>query len=815
MSMDSHPEVFCWFELCSTMDLLRVLSSYLSLSGIDQDLLLRKKRNRQTVVVVPVSYELAADILVDRLFGDDGDIIKTLEMICENIGGKKDAVQVDEAFGILVALADYCAALPKDHMLHYSRYVGLMCSASIQYCRTSNNKSTGTKNDSGLILAGAMMAKFASRGFDAWVVESLEAELSSQECILESQLVGEILKYMPEYEIGTQKIVIGLFNSVSGRHDLDAEGQAKILDQFVIPYETWKERADFRLLLGDTIWVKGPITRCMVDMMLEYFCILNRKSRKSVLQSVMNNVVVSWSGPLAVNTIPIKQQQVMTYFLYRGLQYISAVEIQEVPGLVQGILKGVSLHLESPRQAIRQHGMCVGNALSSRLTPDKPPVFDPIDIETILQHSGSTQEVRKPNLAKMVIVEQTKDAESDGMTETDSDDESAFSSDSEFSGCSDDSNENSEIENADLRLQQVIQMLRNSESDWKGQLQALRAAEILIRASPCELPAYAESLSRALMYSKLPKWVDDEIQESQTSRTGEEHRFHAMVSLAVEVPTAVGRCLIESFYSPSSDVSHRARALQILGSASQELSRPGSVLKPIQLGPGTDSLDLAQVKIKDGSKREIRSIGPIILDWTTALLQDCSLPHHGLDLFGRDSYLLGCLLCTLGTFVHTIAGSPESLYLSIAVLQLIQADSVRNNVEIFARRAALAAASQAIMSVPVPAVANAISSNILEGNNRTSLIKSSDPVNAFLHLAWETNDWFARISKTDIDETCQKLGHGGAQLFQSLTYEALEYKAKETTESSLLSSQETRNLQFKVTNSIKMPLEGKRDVELL
>jgi hypothetical protein len=239
------------------------------------------------------------------------------------------------------------------------------------------------------------------------------------------------------------------------------------------------------------------------------------------------------------------------------------------------------------------------------------------------------------------------------------------------------------------------------------------------------------------------------------------------------------------------------------------------VLKPIQFSPGTDSLDLAQVKIKDGSKRELRSIGPIILDWTTVLLQDCSLPHHGLDLFGRDSYLLGCLLCTLGTFVHTIAGSPESLYLSIAVLQLIQADPVRNNVEIFARRAALAAASQAIMSVPVPAVANAISSNILEGNNRTDLIESSDPVSKFLELAWETNDWLARIAKTDIDETCQKLGYGGAQLFQSLTYEALEYKAKEATESSLLSSQDTRNLQFKVANSIKMPLEGKRNVELL
>lgn len=810
--MDSHPEVFCWFHLCSTMALMRILSTYLSLSGIDQDLLLRKKRHRRAVVVVPVSYELAADILGARLFGESEGALKAMEMICENVDGKNEAVQLDEAFGVLVALADYCAALPKDHMLHYSSYISRMCENCLEYCRRN---SASWNKASGLILSSAIMAKFASRGFDAWVVESLSAELSSQDC---ASLVRHICMYMPEFEIGTAKIVVGLLNSVSGSHDMDAKGQAEIFYQFIIPYETWEEREDFRLLLGDTVLMKGPITRRSVDLLLEYFCLLNRKSSRNVLQSIMNNVVVSWSGPLAVNTIPIKQQQVMTYFLSRAIHYLSAADIQDATGLVTGILKGISLHLECPREGIRQHGMCVGNALSSRLTPDKPPIFDPIDIESILQPSGTIHEAKRTDLTKMVVVKTAddKDAKSDGMTETDSDDESSFSDDSEFSGCSNDSSRDREIENADLRLQQVIEMLRNSESDWKGQLQALRAAEIIIRASPCELPAYAEALSRALTYSKLPKWVDDEIQESQRSKTGEEHRFHAMVSLAVEVPSAVGRSLIESFYSPSSDLTHRARVLQVLGSASQELSRPGSVLKPIQFSPGSDSLELAQVKIDDGSKKEIRNIGPIVLEWTSFLLQDCSLPRHGLDLFGRDSHLLGCLLCTLGTFVHTIAGSPESLYLSIAVLQLINAESVRNNGEIFARRAALAAASQAIMSVPVPAVANAISSNILEGNTTIEPTDSSDPVKTFLHLAWETNDWFVRISKADIDETCQKLGHGGSHLFQSLTYEALEYKAKEEAEFGLLASQETGNLQFKAAKSIKMPLlEGKRNIELL
>ena len=42
------------------------------------------------------------------------------------------------------------------------------------------------------------------------------------------------------------------------------------------------------------------------------------------------------------------------------------------------------------------------------------------------------------------------------------------------------------------------------------------------------------------------------------------------------------------------------------------------------------------------------SFPPIALKWAAALLRQCDEPQHGIDLLGRDHFLLGKLLVTLG-----------------------------------------------------------------------------------------------------------------------------------------------------------------------
>lgn len=320
---------------------------------------------------------------------------------------------------------------------------------------------------------------------------------------------------------------------------------------------------------------------------------------------------------------------------------------------------------------------------------------------------------------------------------------------------------------ASLQLQEIVKMLRESEKDWKSQLKALRNLEMLVRADPVELPIYAEALSRAVMYTRLPKWTDEEVVENQSGSTAENQRFHALVSLAVSAPREVGNVLIEAFYSPSSDVTQRARALQVLGSASQELSSPGSVLKPVTY---------QGAPIRLNTRKNPQGIGSVVLDWMSKLLTDCDVPRHGLDLFHRDYQLLGCLLCTIGTFILHSATSVESLYLCTAALRLINSSEIQGNPEVFVRRSALAAATQAIISAPVPAIAEPLRKRLLA--NRVDEGTGRGVVDTFLDLAAETNAWFAEQSSHG-DETCRKLAQGGAHLFKRLTAQALEFSAQE------------------------------------
>lgn len=63
-------------------------------------------------------------------------------------------------------------------------------------------------------------------------------------------------------------------------------------------------------------------------------------------------------------------------------------------------------------------------------------------------------------------------------------------------------------------------------------------------------------------------------------------------------------------------------------------------------------------KMKEGPAARPRifrnRFSPIALRWASSLLLSCDAPRHGIDLFGRDSLLLGRLLTTLGTFMECV-----------------------------------------------------------------------------------------------------------------------------------------------------------------
>jgi hypothetical protein len=85
------------------------------------------------------------------------------------------------------------------------------------------------------------------------------------------------------------------------------------------------------------------------------------------------------------------------------------------------------------------------------------------------------------------------------------------------------------------------------------------------------------------------------------------------------------------------------------------------------------------------------------------LLQQCDVRKHGIDLFGRDSLLLGRLLTVLGAFVEAAAATPAVVPLAAGLLELLKSEQVSGHQEVsdIVTRAAIGQVSQQAHSAGV------------------------------------------------------------------------------------------------------------------
>jgi telomere length regulation protein len=94
----------------------------------------------------------------------------------------------------------------------------------------------------------------------------------------------------------------------------------------------------------------------------------------------------------------------------------------------------------------------------------------------------------------------------------------------------------------------------------------------------------------------------------------------------------------------------------------------------------------AQAGLSGPSGQPVRTFrnrfAPVAVRWASLLLQECDVRKHGVDLFGRDSLLLGRLLTVLGAFVEAAAATPAALPLSAGLLELVKAPQVSGHKEV-------------------------------------------------------------------------------------------------------------------------------------
>ena len=586
----------------------------------------------------------------------------------------------------------------------------------------------------------------------------------------------------------------------------------------------WDGRPEVRYFLQDKVLTQKVLPWQSMTSVLKYLCSIDRSTDPNggtVLQDAALRVATLWSDVRAIRNLPVPRQAYLTACLVQSLHLLATGccgcrdglgDVMIVgqgnnkqsssipPALLSVLLRGISNRLESPREVIRVQGMRVGNVLSqytggsgsdsgsgdNNNNNGTPGLL--FDDEDLSLRREEVWEMKRH--AKQAKIQETPALLSVSSPPPPPSPSSVSSSDSEFErfGVDDDSDLEDEnvkaVQQSTLQLRDLIANLQKSESDWKAHLLALRSAETLIQAHPDELAHYAPQLARVLLLTKVPRWAGEEQPRGEDGV--EVQRFRALVATTVAEPEPVGLMLADQVYSPSLDVQQRVRALGVMAASAAEITSPGTALKAIDSsGSGSSgsskksstktlgkkvgtvtkrkqppSSSTTTIKTKTHQQVENR-FPPIALKWANALLRQVDVRRQGVDLFNRDSYVLGRVLATLGSLLEASQHSNEAVPMGLAVLQLLRAPAVHASEEPFVRRAALMASANVLMAVPPVAL--------------SSISGSKDPTTMALSegIEW-VKGWVAKTAEEDGDEGCRGMGEACRGLALALTTEAMQ-----------------------------------------
>jgi telomere length regulation protein len=194
----------------------------------------------------------------------------------------------------------------------------------------------------------------------------------------------------------------------------------------------------------------------------------------------------------------------------------------------------------------------------------------------------------------------------------------------------------------------------------------------------------------------------------------------------------------------------------------------------------------------------------VALKWAAALLRHVDEPQHGIDLLGRDHFLLGKLLVTLGALrceargcwasrqaggpggaegdwpghvqhalqqapaphIHTCAGSfleasaqtTEAVTLAAATLELMRCGRVHAHPEPYVRRAALLAAGHVLGAVPPARLASAMLGAAAGGGGGARATAADEAL--VPRLEW-LRSWVEGVARQDTDDSCRCVFGGG------------------------------------------------------
>lgn len=719
---EKHSLIFIWYDEAPALPLLQALISHLASVQPWQ------AKSGSTRVQVAAA-DVATAILIKH-FANSVEKMHELSLL-------QNQAQRDVALTLLSSIPDREFGGDFACLLPY-RFIPFV----LKTCINMNFPSS---------FLSEMMLKFSRRGHARVVAMTLIDTLCSEEGIgdLQSQIITEsIVEANDLMSIGS--ILFWLFTECSM---LEKGCIAVEVLSKAIPASLLSTRADLMHYVCNK-WLLQMLlpSRRALKLLLDYVATIN-------LRSIVEMVFKEWSDKATIQKLPVRQQAYLTDVVLGLLEKMTKEQVESWGAVLPCLLEGIGMHLESPLVTLRNQGMRVGNCLSSILGQERVLFEDvaegmPEDIwwQTCADTNPS---IGQYQTSEKEVVSKVETCSTEPLTETDSDDEQLYEI------LESDSDEDFELPG--IQLRDLPKMLSKGDGEWKEQLKALKALEPLVRAAPDELPLHAAPLCRALLHAKVPVWMNEELQRGDEDIEG--IRLRSVVAVLTTLPEEGGIAVATEFYSPSLDMHQRLLALNSLSTAAKELSQPGSYLHPLKLSLDDKkkvrgrTLDgdlrvgrvtwmaehsLKRLEQSAGAPMTVNRFPHVALKWTAALLKECDVQGHGIDLFNRDAFLLGRLLVTLGTFLECSSNSHVSPALAAATIELIRSPQVHQNCESYVRRAAMLAAAQSLCALS-PAV---LASSLLPMSNASNDLQE--------RLQWLQN-WISSSEEDDLDETCRKL----------------------------------------------------------
>lgn len=768
-----------WFDRVPAFPALKVLTSHLSSIQPTG----HRRSGNVKLIIRPASFDLAMDVVTTKFLSEDKQSRTGLcEAINEFMNELTTSLSCNQDVDLLAALvalpeiADLYTPNGIDSFSVVSMIIDDALSVAVSSQRgmqTINGTTINVNSPSSLI--AELVLRLSLRGYATQVARGLVEMARHDEWTLTVQPFWTQVWQDVPVVAGTQvdRILHVVVLEISR---VDVDDGVRLLER-LLPQSVWKCRTDVQFVMSDKLLTQHTLPPAALSLLLNYLL------AQETLGLALSKVASSWGDVSMIRRLSSPHQAALTAALVEGMDLLGKDGFQSQPGLLPTVLQGITNRLESPLPVVQRQGMRLGNALSLCLDPASDPIFgsevvdllpDEIDFDLTTPHrdgrDGEVSSSKSSKARKSFRHEdnEEKKKEEGTLTETDSDDEARpasdqFSSDSEFEQydleaeggeSDDDDDDKDEFDNAMLQLRDVIKMLRGGENEWRGQLRALKLVGRMIDARPDELSLSAVPLARALLHTQIPTWADEEWKEEEEGGA-EKSRLSALVSLTVAVPEPVGIALATELYSPSVDLIQRSRCLAVLSIAAKDLS--SSKTSSLHI----DAFHEGGGRRQKTERNTVNKFAPVAIPWTAALLKQCDVPGHGIDLFGKDTFLLGRLLVTLGSFLEACHHCAEAVPIAAAVIELVKANNVHNSEEPYVRRAALVAATQVIMAIPPSLVGPGLMEQKRDGAG--ALVDSID---------W-LNRWISSVSQSDGDRHCREMANASLNLLTAVTAESL------------------------------------------